>query len=134
MKFRIRGTQLYGTTTRMGALPTCSQDCWMTALRLVLTSRRARVVIQALDEDDPLCDRDHVDEHRARVKGPYPAKHKMVRWPCVDLREEVARRSSVTCTLTAVGSSLTTRTVGTRYAATAANISAPGAWVRWQAL
>jgi putative transposase len=29
------------------------------------------------------------------VKGPDPAKHKVVRWRCLDLREEVARRFSV---------------------------------------
>jgi transposase len=30
------------------------------------------------------------------VKGPDPAKDKVVRWRCVDLREEVARRLTVT--------------------------------------
>ena len=32
------------------------------------------------------------------IKGPDPAKNKVVRWRCVDLREEVAQRFTVTVT------------------------------------
>ena len=37
------------------------------------------------------------------IKGPDPEKHKVVRWRCVDLREEVARRFTVTVTEGTIG-------------------------------
>jgi len=37
------------------------------------------------------------------VKGPDPAKDKVVRWRCVDLREEVARRFTVTVSERTIG-------------------------------
>lgn len=44
----------------------------------------------------PMLNADQMAELKALVlKGPDPAKHGVVRWRCVDLREEVARRFSV---------------------------------------
>jgi transposase len=37
------------------------------------------------------------------IKGPDPEKHKVVRWRCVDLRDEVARRFAVTVTERTIG-------------------------------
>jgi len=37
------------------------------------------------------------------IKGPDPEKNKVVRWRCVDLREEVARRFAVTVTEGTIG-------------------------------
>ena len=37
------------------------------------------------------------------INGPDPEKHKVVRWRCVDLREEVARRFTVTVTEGTIG-------------------------------
>ena len=37
------------------------------------------------------------------LKGPDPEKHGVVRWRCVDLREEVARRFTVTVTERTIG-------------------------------
>jgi transposase len=37
-----------------------------------------------------------VELHRLVIDGPDPTVHKVVRWRCVDLRAEVARRFSVT--------------------------------------
>jgi transposase len=37
------------------------------------------------------------------IEGPDPAKHKVVRWRCVDLRDEVARRFAVTVTERTIG-------------------------------
>ena len=37
------------------------------------------------------------------VKGPDPENDKVVRWRCVDLRDEVARRFSVTVTERTIG-------------------------------
>ena len=37
------------------------------------------------------------------INGPDPEKHKVVRWRCVDLREEVARRFTVTVTEETIG-------------------------------
>ena len=37
------------------------------------------------------------------IKGPVPEKHRVVRWRCVDLREEVTRRFSVTVTERPIG-------------------------------
>ena len=37
------------------------------------------------------------------IEGPDPARHKVVRWRCVDLRDEVARRFSVTVTERTIG-------------------------------
>lgn len=37
------------------------------------------------------------------IKGPDPEKHRVVRWRCVDLREEVTNRFSVTVTERTIG-------------------------------
>jgi transposase len=37
------------------------------------------------------------------VKGPDPEKDKVVRWRCIDLREEVARRFAVTVSERTIG-------------------------------
>jgi putative transposase len=37
------------------------------------------------------------------INGPDPARHKVVRWRCVDLRDEVTRRFAVTVTERTVG-------------------------------
>ncbi len=37
------------------------------------------------------------------IKGPDPAQHKVVRWRCIDLRDEVARRFTVTVTERTIG-------------------------------
>jgi transposase len=37
------------------------------------------------------------------IKGPDPEKHKVVRWRCVDLRDEVARRFTVTVSERTIG-------------------------------
>ena len=52
------------------------------------------------------------------INGPDPEKHKVVRWRCVDLREEVARRFTVTVTEGTIGKWL--RKLGLTPAAAAA--------------
>jgi transposase len=52
----------------------------------------------------PLLNREQMAELKAMVlKGPDPEKHGVVRWRCVDLRAEVARRYSVEVSKRTVG-------------------------------
>jgi transposase len=52
----------------------------------------------------PLLTAAQMAELKAMVlKGPDPEKHGVVRWRCVDLREEVARRFTVTVTDRTIG-------------------------------
>ena len=69
------------------------------ALALILEGHPRRAAAERSGMDRQTL-RDWVHRYN---KGPDPEKHKVVRWRCVDLREEVARRFTVTVTEGTIG-------------------------------